>query len=63
MQFPLLSATRYWLQVIPLNAATSALWEQLFDDFSEFEDLRKLNASQGDSGPDFRHKHSGDGLW
>lgn len=58
-----LFAFRAPLQAIPLTAETRALWEQLFDDFSEFEDLRKVKASKGGSGPDFKHKHSGDGLW
>lgn len=50
-------------QAIGLNAHTSSLWEQLFADFSRFEDLRASKAIKGGKGPDFRHIASGEGLW
>lgn len=48
---------------VPLNAVTCALWEQLFTDYTQFEDLRKAKAARGGSGPDFRHLQSKEGLW
>lgn len=39
------------------------LWEQLFSDFSQFDDLRATKALRGGNGPDFKHKRGGEGLW
>lgn len=50
-------------QALPLNADTTALWEQLFTNFTSFEDLRQVKAVKGGSGPDFRHATSKEGLW
>lgn len=46
-----------------LKAETRAVWEQLFDDITMFDDFRQFKAEQGGVGPDFRHKETGLGLW
>lgn len=46
-----------------VTAETRALWEQLFTDIRQFDDLRPLKAYSGGIGPDFNHKVSKKGLW
>lgn len=47
----------------PMKSEKRALWEQLFTDFSQFDDFRLVNAELGGNGPDFRHKGTEEGLW
>lgn len=51
------------LQGDVMKAETRALWEQLFEDFSQFDDMRESKATMGANAPDFKHKESGNGLW
>lgn len=50
-------------QEAPMKIETRALWELLFADFAKFQDYRHFKAEVGGSGPDFKHKQSGEGLW
>lgn len=45
------------------TAETRALWEQLFTDIRQFDDLRPLKVYTGGVGPDFNHKVLKKGLW
>lgn len=52
--------------VQPMKAETRALWEQLFANFTLFDDLRSAKAMMGGNMvaiPDFRHKESEECLW
>lgn len=51
------------MQAPPMQAEKCVLWEQLFTDSSQFDDLRHYNGQMGGTGPDFRHIESGQGLW
>lgn len=46
-----------------MKAEVRAVWEQLFEDISLFDDFRHFKAEQGGTGADFRHKETGLGLW
>lgn len=46
-----------------MKAETRALWEQLFADVSQFDDLRDSKAGMAANAPDFKHKQSGEALW
>lgn len=46
-----------------LSAARRVLWDKLFADISQFDDYRQFNAESGGSGPDFRLKETGAGIW
>lgn len=46
-----------------MSAETRDLWEQLFDDISQFDDFRQFKAQKGGAGADFRHRQTGKGLW
>lgn len=44
-------------------AETRSLWNQLFEDISQFDDFRQFKAEKGGNGADFRHKETGEALW
>lgn len=46
-----------------MKAEKRALWEQLFEDISQFEDFRQLKADTGGNAPEFKHRETGEGLW
>lgn len=47
----------------PGSSDVRALWEQLFTDFTQFDDFRTSKATSGGSGPEFAHKVTKKGLW
>lgn len=51
------------LQGGAISAEARALWEQLFEDISQFEDFREGKTGMAANAPDFKHRKSGDGLW
>lgn len=50
-------------QGVSISAETRALWEELFTDITQFDDVRAVKALKGSNAPDFSHKASKKGLW
>lgn len=53
----------YLLSQSQMSTGRRALWEQLFSDKTQFDDLRQYKAQHGGQNPDFKHKETGEGLW